>query len=218
MTANKTVSATDSVMFCSVTLPKVTERKYREKEVIFSQGDTANALFSVRGGRIKLMVTDEDRKGAVLRVMGAREVFGEGCLTNRRIRTATAVALKPSTVTQLPRGSVLRAIGQDPGFTRELVAYLLTCVERAETELADQILHSSEIRLARTLLEMSGVRPGSTQARTLDAIDQKTLAEMVGTTRSRVNYFMNRFRKLGLIDYNGSIHVYPALLEFLNRQ
>jgi CRP/FNR family transcriptional regulator, cyclic AMP receptor protein len=214
---NNHLSINDSLGFHGMTRVHVTECEYKEKEVIFSQGDAADALFSVRGGGVKLMVKAGNSKRAVLRVMGEREVFGEECLGHRRFRTATAVALEPSILAQVPRRHVILAIRQDPAFASEFVTHLLTRVERTEEELVDQILHSSEIRLARTLLEMSGVKRGSTQARAIHAIDQKTLAEMVGTTRSRVSFFMNRFRRLGLIDYNGSLHVYPTLLEFLNR-
>lgn len=216
--ANKHLSMDNSLDFHGVTLAHVTEREYKEKEVIFSQGEAADALFSVRDGGVKLMVNAGNGKRAVLRIMGEREVFGEECLGHRRVRTATAVALEPSILVQVPRRDVILALRRDPAFAREFANHLLARMERAEAELVDQILHSSEIRLARTLLEMSGVKQGSTQASALHAVDQKTLAEMVGTTRSRVSFFMNRFRRLGLIDYNGSLQVYPALLEFLNRQ
>jgi CRP/FNR family transcriptional regulator, cyclic AMP receptor protein len=216
--AKRYLSAGTSLEFYGMPVAHVTERKYREKEVIFSQGDVADGLFSVRGGGVKLMVKAGNGKRAVLRIIGEKEVFGEECLGYRRFRTATAVALEPSILVQVPRRDVIFAIRRDPAFAREFVTHLLTRVEHTEEELVDQILHSSEIRLARTLLEMSGVKRGPTRARALHAIDQKTLAEMVGTTRSRVSFFMNRFRRLGLIDYNGSLHVYPALLEFLNRQ
>jgi len=211
--ADRNLTAGDSLSFCGATLPNTTELKYREKEIIFSQGDAANDLFSIRSGAVKLMVTSEDRKKAVLRIIGAREVFGEECLINKRIRKATAVALEPSIVAKVPRGGVIRAMAQDPAFASKFVAYLLVRLEQVEEELTDQILNLSEKRLAKTLLKIAGVGH-----RPVRAVDQKTLAEMVGTTRSRVSYFMNRFRRLGMIDYNGSLQVHPALAAFLNRK
>jgi CRP/FNR family cyclic AMP-dependent transcriptional regulator len=216
--ANKHLSAGNQVRFNGRTLPHVSEREYQETEIIFSQGDVADALFSVRNGAVKLMLTAGDGKRAVVRIMGEAEIFGEECFADRRFRNTTAVALEPSSVMQVRRRCVILAIRRDPGFARECLTHLLTRLERSEEELVDQILNSSETRLARALLAMSGVGPRSTQTKTIGHIDQKTLAEMVGTTRSRISFFMNRFRRLGLIDYNGSVNVYPALLEFFNRK
>jgi len=216
--ANKHLPAGNSLEFHGIVLPQVTEREYQEKEIIFSQGQAADALFLIRSGGVKLTVTASNGKRAVLRILGKREIFGEECLQAERcLRSATAAALEPSITIQVPRRSVILAIRRDPAFAREFVTHLLARVERAEEELVGQILHSSEARLARVLLAMSGAKSGLTQAKSLHAIDQKTLAEMIGTTRSRVSFFMNRFRRLGLIDYNGSLHVYPALVEFLDR-
>ena len=215
---NKSVSGRDSPNFDKATpRPPTVERTYREKEIIFPQGDSANALFAIRAGTVKLMVTANNGRRAVPRIMGAGEIFGEECLSRGSLRNATAVALEPSVVTQVLREGVLRAIRGDPAFACEFVTHLLTRLEQSEEELADQILYSSEQRLARVLWMMSNLRPGSNWRRSPHTIDQNTLAEMVGTTRSRVSFFMNRFRKLGLIDYNGSLHVYPALVEFLDR-
>lgn len=216
--ANKHFFAGNLLRFNGRTLPHVSEREYKEKEIIFSQGDPADALFSLRTGVVKLMVTAGDGKRAVVRIMGETEIFGEECLADRRFRNTTAVALEPSTAMHVPRRLVMLAIRRDPGFARECVTHLLNRLERSEEELVDQIMNSSETRLARALLAMSGVAAGSTQTKTLNHIDQRTLAEMVGTTRSRISFFMNRFRRRGLIDYNGSLNVHPTLLDFLNRR
>src|ERR1700739_1235675 len=142
--ANKHLSAANQMRFNGKTLPHVSERKYQEKEIIFSQGDAADALFSVRNGAVKLMVTAGDGKRAVVRIMGEAEIFGEECFADRRLRDTTAVALAPSSVMQVPRRCVILAIRRDPGFARECLTHLLTRLERSEEELVDQILNSSE--------------------------------------------------------------------------
>jgi CRP/FNR family transcriptional regulator, cyclic AMP receptor protein len=211
------VSADESQEFHATPVGDASDRDYQEKQIIFSKGDKADALFVIRSGSIKLMMTTENGKRAVLRIANAQEIFGEDCLARRPVRNSTAVAIEPSAVTQVPRSKVIRAIRENSDFAKEFVAHLLARLERSEDELADQILNSSEKRLARVLLAMSGVRAGSNRVRTLPTIDQRTLAEMVGTTRSRVSFFMNRFRRLGLIDYNGSLRVYPKLFTFANK-
>jgi len=214
----KRVSRSDSLSSYAVTLPHSKELLFQGREVIFSQGDEANALFSILDGDVKLMATACNGKKAVLRIMGAGEFFGEECLTSGHFRIATAVALDPSIILRMPRKDVVCAIRRDPAFAIEFMTHLLKRIEMAEEELTDQILSSSENRLARVLLTMSGVNDRSTRTIELPPIDQNTLAEMVGTTRSRVSFFMNRFRRLGLIDYNGSLSIYPALREFVNRE
>jgi CRP/FNR family transcriptional regulator, cyclic AMP receptor protein len=216
--SNKNVSTGDSLGLRRLARLEKVEQEYQEKEMIFARGDVADALFSIRRGLVKLGVTTLDGKEAVLRILREGDIFGEECLATSSSRNSTAMAIEPSILIRVPRASVARAIRRDPTFAKSLVAHFVHRVEDAEEELADQILNSSEKRLAKALLKIAGVDKGSIQGGILPAVDQKTLADMVGTTRSRVSYFMNRFRRLGLIDYNGSLKVYPTLLEFLNRE
>ena len=201
----------------SVALPFIKERKYQKGEAIFTQGNRADALYMIRSGRIKLTVASSGKR-AVLRLVASGGVFGEECLTSEHSHKATAVAIEPSIVARAPKGSIGRTLRERPTLMGGLISYLLFRVESVEEELVDQILNSSEKRLAKALLTLAGIEHGSIGSKSLPAIDQKTLAEMVGTTRSRVSYFMNRFRRLGFIDYNGSFEIQPALLRFLNKE
>ena len=207
----------DSLDLRRLARPERIVRKYQEREIVFSQGESADALFFVRHGLVKLAVTTSNGKKAVLRILREGDLFGEECLSASSSRNSTAITMEPSILIRAPRASVVRAFRLDPAFAKLLVAHVLHRIEDTEEGLVDQILSSSEKRLAKTLLKISGVGNGSSPARTLRAVDQKTLADMVGTTRSRVSYFMNRFRRLGLIDYNGSLRVYPKLSEYLDR-
>jgi CRP/FNR family transcriptional regulator, cyclic AMP receptor protein len=201
----------------SVALPFTRERKYQKGEAIFTQGDRADALYMIRSGRIKLTVASSG-KTAVLRLVGSGGVFGEECLTSEHSRKATAVAIVPSIVARELKQSIVRTLRQRPALMGGLISHLLLRVESVEEELVDQILNSSEKRLAKALVSLADMKEGSIGTKSLPAVDQKTLAEMVGTTRSRVSYFMNRFRRLGLIEYNGNLQVHSALLSFLHHQ
>jgi CRP/FNR family transcriptional regulator, cyclic AMP receptor protein len=196
----------------------VIEREFHDKQTIYSQGETADALFSIRSGMVKLSVTSQRGKRAVVRIAREGEIFGEECLLANGLRNATATALEASIVARVPKKSITRIMRLDRAFAKQFVVHLLNRITALEAELVDQILDSSEKRLAKTLLKMAGAGRGATQTDRVLAVDQETLAEMVGTTRSRVSYFMNRFRRLGLIDYNGSLQVHAELLAFLNRK
>ena len=192
-----------------------TTRDYQNKQLIFSQGDVADAMFYIEAGNVKLTVISKRGKKAVVAIFRQGDFFGEGCLGTAALRVSTATAVQLSTVVRVERASIVRIIHDDPVFARLLIAHLLSRVARVEEDFLDQLFNSSEKRLARTLLLLAGF---GTQDKTHPAtlkVSQGTLAEMIGTTRSRVSFFMNRFRKLGLIEYNGSLQVHRELLNFL---
>jgi CRP/FNR family transcriptional regulator, cyclic AMP receptor protein len=192
-----------------------TSQEYRNKQSIFSQGDAADAMFYIESGNVKLTVLSKRGKKAVIAIFREGDFFGEGCLgaSSRRMSTATAVQL--STIARVEKATIVRIIHQDQVFARLLISHLLSRVVRIEEDFLDQLFNSSEKRLARTLLLLADVETQSKPYPANLKVTQGTLAEMIGTTRSRVSFFMNRFRKLGLIDYNGTLRVHSALLAFL---
>jgi len=193
-------------------------REYGNKQAIFSQGDAANAMFYVEAGNVKQTVLSRHGKRAVIAIYRKGDFFGEGCLGAPSRQTSTAVAVQISTVARVERATIIRIIHEDPVFARLLIGQLLSRIARMEEDFLDQLFNSSERRLARTLLLLAsfGAKPKSDPA--ILKISQGTLAEMIGTTRSRVSFFMNRFRRMGLIDYNGSLRVHRAMLSFLLRE
>jgi CRP/FNR family cyclic AMP-dependent transcriptional regulator len=195
-----------------------TSREYRNKQPIYSQGETANAMFYIEIGNVKQTVLSRRGKKAVIAIFREGDFFGEGCLgaPSRRMSTATAVHL--STIVRIEKTTIVRIIHDDPTFARLLIAHLLSRVARIEEDFLDQLFNTSEKRLARTLLLLASFGAQSKPDPAILKVSQATLAEMIGTTRSRVSFFMNRFRKMGLIDYNGSLQVHRALLTFLLRQ
>lgn len=194
-----------------------TTRDYRKKEKIFSQGDAANSMFYVESGHVKLSVASKSGKKAVLAILGKGEFFGENCLLKQSRRTTTATALQQSTIACVKSATLIGIIHREPAFSSLLVSDLLSRMERIEEDFTDQLLNSSERRLARLLLRLSSVETNSTDSAMLH-VRQGTLAEMVGTTRSRVSHFLNRFREMGLIDYNGSLHVRRTMRTFLQHE
>jgi CRP-like cAMP-binding protein len=164
---------------------------------------------------VKLTVASKSGKKAVIAILRHGDFFGEGCLARQSLWTSTATAIQPSTIARVKRAPILRIIRQEPAFAKLFISYLLFRIGRIEDEFVDQIFSSSEKRLARILLLLAGVGPQSKPKLALVQVSQETLAEMVGTTRSRVSYFMSRFREMGFIDYNGSLRVHKALLTFL---
>jgi CRP-like cAMP-binding protein len=195
-----------------------TSREYGNKQSIFSQGDAADAMFYVVAGNVKLTVSSKGGKKAVLAIFRQGDFFGEGCLGTPTHRMSTATAVKLSTVVRVEKATIVRIIHEDPAFARLLIAHLLSRVSRIEEDFLDQLFNSSERRLARTLLLLASFGSQSKPDPAILKVSQGTLAEMIGTTRSRVSFFMNRFRKMGLIDYNGSLRVHRALVTFLLRQ
>jgi CRP-like cAMP-binding protein len=189
--------------------------RYREGETIFAQGDPADALFYIQSGKVKMTTVSAHAKEAVIGIHGAGEFFGEGCLAGQAVRISTAVAMADSTIVRLEKAAIIRVIHDEQAFARVFLNHLVQRNARMEEDLIDQLFNSSEKRLARVLLLLANFgKPGGLQAE-LAGISQQTLAEMVGTTRSRVNYFMNKFRRLGYIDYNGHIEVRSSLFSVL---
>jgi CRP/FNR family transcriptional regulator, cyclic AMP receptor protein len=191
-------------------------QEYRNKERIFSQGDAADAMFYVEAGNVKLTVLSKGGKRAVIAIFRHGDFFGEGCLgTPLPLRMSTATAVQAATIVRVEKVTIAHLIHDDPIFARMFIAHLLSRVVRIEEDFLDQLFNSSEKRLARTLLSLTSFGTQSKPAPGILKVSQGTLAEMIGTTRSRVSFFMNRFRKLGLIDYNGRLQVHRELLTFL---
>jgi CRP/FNR family cyclic AMP-dependent transcriptional regulator len=188
---------------------------YRNKQAIFSQGDKADALFYIRDGHVKLTVTSKSGKKAVIAILRRGDFFGEGCVTKQSLRISSATAIDATTVARVMRADIVRIIHREPAFAKLFISRLVVRIGRIEEEYLDQIFNSSERRLARILLLMAGFGSNADPEPVLLKVSQRTLAEMVGTTRSRVSYFMNSFRNRGFIDYNGSVSVHRELLKFL---
>ena len=184
-------------------------------EVVFRQGDPAEAVFYVRTGKVQLTVISDQGKEAFIALFGPGEFFGEGCLAGQTVRLATAVATTPSHIVRIDRASMVRLLHENEDFAEKFMAFLLTRNIRIEADLVDQLFNSSEKRLARLLLVLANFNNDGELRPIVPKISQELLAERVGTTRSRVNQFMNKFRKLGLIEYNGSIKVHTALLNVI---
>jgi CRP/FNR family transcriptional regulator, cyclic AMP receptor protein len=189
----------------------------RPEEVIFSQGDRADGVYYIQSGKVKLSVTSASGKEAVVAVLGDGDFFGEGSLIAQPVRLATATALADCTLDRIDKTKMLRVLHEEPEFSDRFTAHLLTRNSRVEADLVDQLLNSSEKRLARTLLLLANFGKEGRPEPITTKISQETLAEMVGTTRPRISFFMNKFRKLGFIDYNGTLRVHSSLLSVLLR-
>ncbi len=187
--------------------------KYRKEQIVFSQGDPADAVFYIQKGKVKITVVSEQGKEAVVAILGTNEFFGEGCLAGQAQRIATASTMTDSIIVRLENVAIVRVIHQEPAFSEMFIAHLVGRAIRIEADLVDQLFNSSEKRLARLLLLLANFGKESKPEPMIAKISQETLAEMIGTTRSRVSFFMNKFRKLGFIDYNGHIEVHSSLLN-----
>jgi CRP/FNR family cyclic AMP-dependent transcriptional regulator len=189
---------------------------YRSNQTVFSQGDPADAVFYLQNGKVKVTVVSEQGKEAVVAIHGTNDFFGEGCLTGQVLRIATGVTMTDSVIVRLEKAAIVRVIHQQPTFSEMFIAHLLGRTIRVEADLVDQLFNSSEKRLARLLLLLANFGKDDKPEPMIAKISQETLAEMIGTTRSRVSFFMNKFRKLGLIDYNsGDIEVHSSLLNLV---
>jgi CRP-like cAMP-binding protein len=187
--------------------------KFDKNQHVFEQGDVADAVFYIQKGRVKLTVLSEQGKEAIVGILEPGQFFGEGCLNGHPLRIATTTAMEECLLTSIAKEAMIAALRSEPKFSELFMAYLLTRNSRVEEDLIDQLFNTSEKRLARLLLLLAHFgKEGKPQPILLD-ISQETLAEMIGTTRSRVSYFMNKFRKLGLISYNGKIEVHNSLLN-----
>jgi CRP/FNR family cyclic AMP-dependent transcriptional regulator len=193
-----------------------TIEKYAKGQKIFSQGEIADALFFIQKGKVKITVLSEHGKEAVVGIFAEGQFFGEGCLEGAELRTSTSHAMESCLITSITKGAMLATLGAEPKFSEFFIAYLLSRNSRIEDDLIDQLFNSSERRLARLLLLLANFGGEGAQPIPI-TLSQETLAEMIGTTRSRVSFFMNKFRKKGLIDYNGKIEVHPSLLDAVLR-
>jgi len=190
---------------------------YRKDDVVFLQSSPAEAVFYVQKGKIKIVVASKQGKEAVIAILGPGDFFGEGCLIGQPLRLSTARAMAESEVMRVSKGEMIRVLHAEPAFGELFMAHLLTRNSRVEEDLVDQLFNSSEQRLARTLLILANFgKDGGPQPITTP-ISQETLAEIIGTTRSRVSQFMNKFRKLGFIEYNGHLQVHTSLLSVVLR-
>jgi CRP/FNR family cyclic AMP-dependent transcriptional regulator len=200
-------------------LAKVGEGKtisrYRKGQVVFSQGQVADAVFYIQQGKVKLTVVSEQGKEAVVAVLGPGQFFGEGCLNGHPLRIATTRAIDECVLTRLEKATMIATIHSEPEFSELFMAYLLTRNSRIEEDLIDQLFNSSEKRLARLLLLLANFGKEGKPEPIVGRFSQETLAEMIGTTRSRVSFFMNRFRKLGFIEYNGKLEIHNSLLNVI---
>jgi CRP/FNR family cyclic AMP-dependent transcriptional regulator len=185
----------------------------KTNENVFVQGDVAETVYYIQKGKIKVTVLSDQDKEAVVGILGPGQFFGEGCMNGHRLRIGTATAMEPCVITSIQKGAMKAALHDQPAFSELFVAYLLTRNSRIEEDLIDQLFNSSERRLARMLLLLSQFGKEGAPQQISPHISQETLAEMIGTTRSRVSHFMNKFRKLGLISYNGHIEVHASLLD-----
>ena len=188
-------------------------RNYGTGQTIFAQGDRADAVFFIERGKVKLTVLSRQGKQAVIALLGPDSFFGEGCLAGQPLRMSTATAVIDSSIVPLPKPAMLRAIHDDAEFSEMFTTYLLSRNIRFEEDLVDQLFNSRENRLARILLLLANFGKEGRPERVVPKVSQETLAEMVGTTRSRVSFFMNKFRKLGFIEYNGGLEVHSSLLH-----
>ena len=186
---------------------------YRKNEIIFSQGDAADAVFYIKDGKVKIAVVSKQGKEAVVALLGTNEFFGEGCLIGQPKRLAAAITMSDCTIMRVGKGEIQRLLQEEPAFSQMFVSHILTRKERVEEDLVDQLFNSTEKRLARLLLLLANFGKEGRPEPIMTKISQEVLADMIGTTRSRVSHFMNKFRELGFIDYNGHVEVHSSLLS-----
>jgi CRP-like cAMP-binding protein len=191
---------------------------YRKDQIIFSQGEVADTIFYLQKGGVKIVVLSDQGKEAVVGILEPGQFFGEGCMNGHSLRIATSTATEESLITSISKSAMIAVLHDEPKFSELFVAYLLTRNSRVEDDLIDQLFNSSEKRLARLLLLLAKFGKEGSPTPISPSISQETLAEMIGTTRSRVSFFMNKFRKLGLISYNGKIEVHNSLLDAVLRE
>jgi CRP/FNR family transcriptional regulator, cyclic AMP receptor protein len=209
-----TRSAFDVEAYLESTGPARTVVKYRRGEAVFSQGDAGHDIRYLQKGGIKLSVLSHGGKEAVVAMLGSGDFFGEGALAGQTIRIGTATAVVASTVLIIEKEAMVRLLHEETAFADRFISYMLTRNMRIEADLVDQLFNSSEKRLARTLLLLARYGQANPH-RTLPKVSQEILAEMIGSTRSRVNFFMNKFRRLGFIEYNGGLKVNSSLLSIV---
>ncbi len=208
------VSTFDPLLILTKLSAGKTSREYQAEESVFSQGAVADAVFHIQSGKVKLTVVSKSGKEAVIAILPEASFFGEGCLAGQPLRMATATADQKSTIIRIEKRAMVALLHQEPEFAEQFLAYLLSRNIRMEADLVDHLFNSSEKRLARLLLLMANFGQESKPIPLIAKMSQETLAEMVGTTRSRVSFFMNRFREMGFIDYNGGgVNVHSSLVS-----
>jgi CRP-like cAMP-binding protein len=190
---------------------------YRKDQIVYRQGDPADSAFFIQSGKVKKTVVSEQGKEAVVALLGTGDFFGEGCLTGQTLRLGTVRAMTESVIVRITKADILRVIHEEPAFAELFIAHLLARNSRVEADLVDQLFNSSEKRLARLLLLLANFGKEGQPMPVIAKISQETLAEMIGTTRSRVSFFMNKFRELGFVKYNGHIEVHSSLLDVVLR-
>jgi len=206
----------DSDLFLATIAREGTTVHYRKGQVLFAQGDPADAVFTIQKGKVKLTVVSKRNKEAVIAILTPGDLVGEACLVGQQpVRLATAAAMTECAIVRLAKPAMMRLLRDDNTFARLVLSYVLGRNIRIEEDLVDQLFNSSEKRLARVLLLLANFGKEGTSAGVIPDISQETLAGLIGTTRSRVSFFMNRFRKLGFIDYNGGIEVHSSLLNIV---
>jgi len=202
-----------------ILLAKVSDGKTRltfpKKQIIFSQGDAADAVFYIHEGQIKLSTVSQEGKEAVIAILDRGNFLGEGCLAGQLVYMTTATSLETSTLVRIDKQAMNDALHNEPAFSEQFLSYLLARNIRIQEDLVDQLFNSSEKRLARVLLLMAHFGKEGKSEAIIPKISQEVLAEMIGTTRSRVSFFMNKFRKLGFLHYNGGVHVHSSLLSIV---
>ena len=196
--------------------PGKTVERFGKAQKIFSQGEVADGVFFIQKGKVKITVLSEHGKEAVVGIFAEGQFFGEGCLEGAELRTSTSQAMEECLITSITKPAMLAALNAEPKFSEFFINYLLTRNSRIEDDLIDQLFNSSERRLARLLLLLANFGGEGAQPTPI-TLSQETLAEMIGTTRSRVSFFMNKFRNQGFIDYNGKIEVHTSLLDAVLR-
>ena len=212
--ARKPANRFDPKAFLAIAGMGRTVHRYSPKQVVFAQGDPADAVLYVQDGRVRLSVLSKQGKEATIALLGPGDFLGEGCIaSDQPVRLATATAITDCSVLKITKKEMLRALHEQPKFSDLFVGYMVERHNRTQADLVDQLFNSSEKRLARALLLLSRVGKEAKTETVIPQVSQETLAEMVGTTRSRVNFLMNKFRKLGFIDYNGGLEVNSSLLS-----
>ncbi len=209
----RTVNDFDPKIFLAKVGGGRTISRFRKNHKIFSQGDAAEAVFYIQKGEVKVTVVSEQGREAVIAILGEDGFFGEGCLAGQKKRMSTAIAHSECEIMRIEKHAILAVLQNEPAFSHLFVAHLLTRTIRVEEDLVDQLFNSSEKRLARTLLLLANFGKEGRPEAIITKVTQETLAEMIGTTLSRVSFFMNKFRKLGFIKYNGTLEVHSSLLS-----
>jgi CRP/FNR family transcriptional regulator, cyclic AMP receptor protein len=209
----------DPAIFLETVAKGRTVSTYQKKQILFAQGAAADAVFYIQKGKVKVAVLSKQGKEAVVALLGADEFVGEGCLIGQPKRLATAVAMTECVAMRVEKAEVLRVLQEEPAFSRMFISHILARSARVEECLVDQLFNSTEKRLARVLLLLANFGKEGRPEPIIAKISQETLAEMIGTTRSRVSHFMNKFRQMGFIDYNGHLEIHSSLLSVvLNEQ